>query len=103
FLFQAEDGIRDDLVTGVQTCALPISRIKAKTGSNAWWKGQGRKARFFFMRPSRSNTPISLSSRSGASTASGSTSGAPARKSFCRSEERREGKRVDLGSSWLVE
>src|SRR5207244_6998698 len=23
---QAEDGIRDDLVTGVQTCALPISR-----------------------------------------------------------------------------
>src|SRR6476660_10052663 len=26
FFFQAEDGIRDDLVTGVQTCALPISR-----------------------------------------------------------------------------
>src|SRR5207244_9781768 len=25
FFFQAEDGIRDDLVTGVQTCALPIS------------------------------------------------------------------------------
>ena len=24
FFFQAEDGIRDDLVTGVQTCALPI-------------------------------------------------------------------------------
>src|SRR5207247_7848657 len=24
FLFQAEDGIRDPLVTGVQTCALPI-------------------------------------------------------------------------------
>ena len=24
--FQAEDGIRDDLVTGVQTCALPISK-----------------------------------------------------------------------------
>src|SRR5207244_8693739 len=23
-VFQAEDGIRDDLVTGVQTCALPI-------------------------------------------------------------------------------
>src|SRR5258708_29531521 len=27
FFFQAEDGIRDDLVTGVQTCALPISMI----------------------------------------------------------------------------
>src|SRR5258708_19503742 len=26
FFFQAEDGIRDDLVTGVQTCALPIYR-----------------------------------------------------------------------------
>src|SRR6266498_5217492 len=27
FFFQAEDGIRDADVTGVQTCALPISRI----------------------------------------------------------------------------
>src|SRR5690606_39743746 len=26
FFFQAEDGIRDFHVTGVQTCALPISR-----------------------------------------------------------------------------
>src|SRR5438552_13804087 len=26
FFFQAEDGIRVDLVTGVQTCALPICR-----------------------------------------------------------------------------
>src|SRR5438552_10774002 len=29
FFFQAEDGIRDDLVTGVQTCALPISTAPA--------------------------------------------------------------------------
>src|SRR5256886_9516300 len=27
FFFQAEDGIRDLTVTGVQTCALPISRV----------------------------------------------------------------------------
>ena len=27
FFFQAEDGIRDHCVTGVQTCALPISNI----------------------------------------------------------------------------
>src|SRR5690625_7971507 len=27
FFFQAEDGIRDGHVTGVQTCALPISVI----------------------------------------------------------------------------
>src|SRR5438094_5376385 len=45
FFFQAEDGIRDRTVTGVQTCALPISeagrctylardarRIRAATG-----------------------------------------------------------------------
>src|SRR5229473_4310728 len=28
FFFQAEDGIRDKLVTGVQTCALPISFVE---------------------------------------------------------------------------
>src|SRR5436190_1203264 len=28
FFFQAEDGIRDHCVTGVQTCALPISRSR---------------------------------------------------------------------------
>src|SRR5207244_2724411 len=30
FFFQAEDGIRDDLVTGVQTCALPISNFQMR-------------------------------------------------------------------------
>src|SRR5260370_32715336 len=28
FFFQAEDGIRDSSVTGVQTCALPISATR---------------------------------------------------------------------------
>src|SRR3989440_5355337 len=28
FFFQAEDGIRDLIVTGVQTCALPISHVE---------------------------------------------------------------------------
>src|SRR5437763_2844562 len=37
FFFQAEDGIRDTSVTGVQTCALPISYyafqlLRAKRG-----------------------------------------------------------------------
>src|SRR5437762_7710492 len=31
FFFQAEDGIRDTSVTGVQTCALPISELRART------------------------------------------------------------------------
>src|SRR5215471_7347634 len=30
FFFQAEDGIRDLYVTGVQTCALPISRAGSR-------------------------------------------------------------------------
>src|SRR5256885_4718657 len=30
FFFQAEDGIRDYKVTGVQTCALPISRTRLR-------------------------------------------------------------------------
>src|SRR5205807_6786367 len=34
FFFQAEDGIRDYKVTGVQTCALPISRRRSG-GENA--------------------------------------------------------------------
>src|SRR2546425_7254642 len=33
FFFQAEDGIRDKLVTGVQTCALPISRLPILSAS----------------------------------------------------------------------
>src|SRR5207248_6248409 len=32
FFFQAEDGIRDRTVTGVQTCALPISMGKIRVG-----------------------------------------------------------------------
>src|SRR5205823_9789526 len=31
FFFQAEDGIRDKLVTGVQTCALPICSAACPT------------------------------------------------------------------------
>ena len=35
FFFQAEDGIRDWSVTGVQTCALPISLFSRYTCSIA--------------------------------------------------------------------
>src|SRR5206468_6089211 len=33
FFFQAEDGIRDLIVTGVQTCALPISEADEVAGT----------------------------------------------------------------------
>src|SRR2546425_4486898 len=43
FFFQAEDGIRDKLVTGVQTCALPISAAFCSPGmgriSRSWVSG----------------------------------------------------------------
>src|SRR6266567_4413744 len=35
FFFQAEDGIRDLTVTGVQTCALPISSTKHRPSHSA--------------------------------------------------------------------
>src|SRR5438093_10552566 len=35
FFFQAEDGIRDWSVTGVQTCALPISPRRASSGATS--------------------------------------------------------------------
>src|SRR5436305_12206385 len=69
FFFQAEDGIRDADVTGVQTCALPIS------------EGCGRD------HPARSR-------REGARAAGGGDRMAPARggRGARRSEERRVGK-----------
>src|SRR6185436_10177307 len=47
FIFQAEDGIRDDLVTGVQTCALPIlsggrpAAVTVDGVAHPWWQIEG--------------------------------------------------------------
>src|SRR5690625_7381570 len=78
FFFQAEDGIRDGHVTGVQTCALPISVAPPTPGPRppCWeWPRPGRV--------------------SSASTASPPTRWPPVRStptSWARSEERRVGK-----------
>src|SRR6266702_4949772 len=40
FFFQAEDGIRDGHVTGVQTCALPICGGRSR-GTNLLWEVNG--------------------------------------------------------------
>src|SRR5207245_4677210 len=37
FFFQAEDGIRDATVTGIQTCALPISGLPFLTSISVLW------------------------------------------------------------------
>src|SRR5689334_24624814 len=48
FFFQAEDGIRDGTVTGVQTCALPIcpasARARGDRGAAAAGPAGGRRA-----------------------------------------------------------
>src|SRR5882762_11041161 len=38
FFFQAEDGIRDSSVTGVQTCALPISLPALEPETERFWR-----------------------------------------------------------------
>src|SRR5215204_484875 len=72
FFFQAEDGIRDHCVTGVQTCALPISPAsRASAAATSWSAGTWRTS----------------ASRSGSGTAA-----------WARSEERRVGK--ECRSRW---
>src|SRR2546428_5730974 len=51
FFFQAEDGIRDLIVTGVQTCALPIcsglthrTRTGISRGSRSYWPSSARRS-----------------------------------------------------------
>ena len=60
FFFQAEDGIRDHCVTGVQTCALPIYQMKCcvKVATAA------SSVRTFEPTTSRSNLPDSDLTRS---------------------------------------
>src|SRR5438093_10170229 len=52
FFFQAEDGIRDWSVTGVQTCALPIS---ARSTS---WRTSARSPAGYTARCTAPGTPV---------------------------------------------
>src|SRR5438034_5800264 len=81
FFFQAEDGIRDHCVTGVQTCALPISaRHSAAEEADAGRRRLSwRRARPEFHLYPRHPAEARL-----------------------RSEERRVGKSVDLGGRRII-
>src|SRR5260370_6662173 len=94
FFFQAEDGIRDSSVTGVQTCALPIffspkrpcrrkrsCRHSRRRRSNAKQRSCWR-LRQDTRRAARRRPTFALSTR--------------------RSEERRVGKSVDLGGRRII-
>src|SRR5205823_12175653 len=82
FLFQAEDGIRDKLVTGVQTCALPIlSAIIFSTRGRSAVRCRWPNLRIMAGADSHSVTTISSERFRRLSNVSS-----------CRSEERRVGK-----------
>src|SRR5256885_3369477 len=60
FFFQAEDGIRDYKVTGVQTCALPIfegSEVAALLGARGLLSREDRPSILF------EHNPVALSER----------------------------------------
>src|SRR5256885_14880842 len=80
FFFQAEDGIRDYKVTGVQTCALPIwGRTLAAWPGAADPLGEGVEF------------PLA-----------GSPCALTLERDVVRSEERRVGKSVDLGGRRII-
>src|SRR5256885_10268993 len=90
FFFQAEDGIRDYKVTGVQTCALPIcsagvtEQLNSRSRRRRRWRAARQFARFASSTMSRAETLIG-----------------PPRASppiVIRSEERRVGK--ECRSRW---
>src|SRR3712207_8990048 len=82
FLFQTEDGIRDIGVTGVQTCALPISEADRLAEAQLWSGATD-------MGSDRDTT-------NGRAARSGCRGAAPGRGG--RSEERRVGK--ECRSRW---
>src|SRR2546430_12491352 len=86
--FQAEDGIRDLTVTGVQTCALPIS----DSSTNTWLIGLAA-------------SPINQVLVEESVLGWGEFELEVMRDrndNVVRSEERREGKRVDLGGRRII-
>src|SRR5207245_7453572 len=98
FFFQAEDGIRDATVTGVQTCALPISRGRrlCRAGARRRLKtlvvvGSAAAAR----ERARAQPPGGLG---GESSPAQRASEGLLRASAERSEERRVGKECRCGS-----
>src|SRR5260370_16318303 len=85
FFFQAEDGIRDSSVTGVQTCALPIleaaESAEAEMAKSTTLVGGDREAQSF-LSPETLRLAISESAEDAGEVLAYAT----------RSEERRVGK-----------
>src|SRR5205823_9385054 len=98
FFFQAEDGIRDKLVTGVQTCALPIwgwalgaGEVSGRLGGPGGGPGRRHGWRMGGWLPRRPVTGSTRIWRHGGRSSR-------RRRSTPRSEERRVGK--EWGAGW---
>src|SRR5437773_11549222 len=92
FFFQAEDGIRDRDVTGVQTCALPISLRRVLRG--------GRRPRHRTRCPAREPGSRRVAAATWLASADGEEN--PKAEEQDRSEERRVGKSVELGDRRII-
>src|SRR5690606_40889172 len=89
FFFQAEDGIRDFHVTGVQTCALPIFSGAFEHTINMHYKGQPMRA--FVLQGAAPQIVLGVSPKTMPNF--GSVADLKGRKiGVTRSEERRVGK-----------
>src|SRR5258707_4089549 len=85
FFFQAEDGIRDIGVTGVQTCALPISAGSATAATRRIWSlSRRQRTRVVALRqqrhaataiPTWMTTSIGIAASGTAGHAAGTTTG----------------------------
>src|SRR5690606_39642065 len=93
FFFQAEDGIRDFHVTGVQTCALPISATASRSSSRRRVASRGAAIRMCGTdwSSARSHMPWWLGPSGPVTPARSSTKVTPDRKSVV------EGKSVGHG------
>src|SRR5207247_3759103 len=65
--FKAEAGIRDPLVTGVQTCALPIS-VDGQTGCTFTWTVDGQPLATFLSGGAADDARVARASGTGNST-----------------------------------
>src|SRR5256884_5607400 len=96
FFFQAEDGIRDVAVTGVQTCALPIWMKVRAQGKATEMSGQLRQSQLVQGDPVPRRWPLA------AAAAGVVLVGSVLVRRRRRSEERRVGKSVDLGGRRII-
>src|SRR5690606_40505595 len=92
FFFQAEDGIRDFHVTGVQTCALPISPRVSRRAA--------RRGLADARRESPADPRVQAPPRGSARSGGARVAEALATKRSARSEERRVGK--ECRCRWCV-